>query len=237
MLLHIVRHGDPIYVTDSLTERGQAEAEAVAVRLAKRPIEQVFSSSMGRAQATAAPTAAALGLEVTTLDWARELSSPRVDDGAGNAGLVFWNVAGEYVRGGTVDPAAWDDFEVFADPEGLRLQRSEVARVHDGSDAWLAELGLRREDGIYRLTGELPDEVVIFCHGGVIVTWLARLLQIPTALAWTGFFPATTSVTTVSFEQRSAQIAVPRVIAMGDTGHLMAAGLEENLQGLPPRLY
>ena len=36
MLLYIIRHGDPIYATDTLTERGrhQAEAEQRAARMA-----------------------------------------------------------------------------------------------------------------------------------------------------------------------------------------------------------
>ncbi len=237
MLLHIIRHGDPNYETDSLTERGRAEADAVALRLAQRPISQVWSSSMGRAQQTAAPTAAALGLQVQVVDWARELSSPRVDDGRGNHGMVFWNVAGEYVRSGQVDPEAWDDFEMYSNPEDLDLQRSEVNRVLEGSDGFLAGLGLTRQDGVYRIDADLPDEVAIFCHGGVIVTWLGRLLHIPTALAWSGFFPATTSVTTVWFEQRSPQFVVPRMMAVGDTGHLLASGLGENLQGRPQKFY
>lgn len=237
MLLHIIRHGDPDYATDSLTARGRQEADALAVRLAKRPIERLWSSTMGRARQTAAPSGAALGLEVPALDWARELSSHRVDDGVGHDDLVFWNVAGEYVRSGEVDPAAWEDFELYADPEVLDLQRSEVARVHDGSDAFLAGLGLSRRGGVYEITGDLPGEVAIVCHGGVIVTWLGHLLQIPTALAWSGFFPATSSVSTVWFERRSERTAVPRMLAVGDTGHLAAAGLEENLQGLPPRYF
>lgn len=32
MLLYLIRHGDPDYTTDSLTERGIAQAEAVGKR-------------------------------------------------------------------------------------------------------------------------------------------------------------------------------------------------------------
>jgi broad specificity phosphatase PhoE len=34
MRLYIIRHGDPDYATDSLTEVGQREAQALAERLA-----------------------------------------------------------------------------------------------------------------------------------------------------------------------------------------------------------
>ena len=35
MLLYIVRHGDPIYNPDSLTERGKLQAAALGKRLAR----------------------------------------------------------------------------------------------------------------------------------------------------------------------------------------------------------
>ena len=56
MLLYIIRHGDPDYTTDTLTERGWAQAEAVGKRLAASGINRVFSSPMGRAKQTAEPT-------------------------------------------------------------------------------------------------------------------------------------------------------------------------------------
>ena len=50
MLLYIVRHGDPDDTTDSLTERGVLQAEAVAKRLAEAGIDRIFTSPMGRAR-------------------------------------------------------------------------------------------------------------------------------------------------------------------------------------------
>lgn len=48
MLLYIIRHGDPDYATDSLTERGVLQAEAVGKRMADAGITRIFSSPMGR---------------------------------------------------------------------------------------------------------------------------------------------------------------------------------------------
>lgn len=42
MLLYIIRHGDPIYVTDTLTERGRLQAEAVGKRLAYEGVDRFF---------------------------------------------------------------------------------------------------------------------------------------------------------------------------------------------------
>ena len=41
MLLFFVRHGDPIYVPDSLTPLGRRQAEAVAKRLARYGLDQI----------------------------------------------------------------------------------------------------------------------------------------------------------------------------------------------------
>src|SRR5258708_6636195 len=77
MQLYIVRHAEPDYANDSLTPAGQLEAEALAVRMTKhlRP-EVLYSSPLGRARATMRPTAEAMGLQGTILDWAGELNLP-----------------------------------------------------------------------------------------------------------------------------------------------------------------
>ena len=44
MLLYIIRHGDPDYKTDTLTDRGKLQAEAVGKRMYDAGIERIFSS-------------------------------------------------------------------------------------------------------------------------------------------------------------------------------------------------
>ena len=64
MLLYFVRHGHPDYANDCLTELGRKQATAVAERLKNCGIEQIYSSSNGRALQTAMYTAKALDLQV-----------------------------------------------------------------------------------------------------------------------------------------------------------------------------
>ena len=54
MKLLIIRHGDPDYVHDSLTEKGEREAALLAERIAPMDIAGYYVSPLGRAQATAA---------------------------------------------------------------------------------------------------------------------------------------------------------------------------------------
>ena len=63
MRLIMVRHGEPNYVDDCLTETGKKQAEAAAERLMLEPIDEIYSSPNGRAHNTAEYTAKAQGLK------------------------------------------------------------------------------------------------------------------------------------------------------------------------------
>ena len=63
MLLYIIRHADPIYNPDSLTELGHKQAEALAKRLAVNGLDRVYSSPNMRAQMTAKPACELLAVQ------------------------------------------------------------------------------------------------------------------------------------------------------------------------------
>ena len=84
MRILIIRHGDPDYSIDSLTEKGWREAGLLAPRMLKEHITAFYTSPLGRAQDTAKPT---LDLyeketgsrpEIKTLDWLHEFPA-RID--------------------------------------------------------------------------------------------------------------------------------------------------------------
>ena len=60
MKLLIVRHGDPDYSIDSLTETGWIEAELLSDRLCKLDVKAFYCSPKGRARDTAKPMAAGI---------------------------------------------------------------------------------------------------------------------------------------------------------------------------------
>ena len=59
-----------------------------------------------------------------------------------------------------------------------------------------------------------------------------HLLEIPLPLMWAGFHLPPSSVTTVLFDERSEQWAVPRCTGVGDVSHLYAAGLPVQPAGI-----
>ena len=50
MRIFIIRHGDPYYPTDSLTDKGRREAELLGRRLAGEHITHAYVSPLGRAK-------------------------------------------------------------------------------------------------------------------------------------------------------------------------------------------
>ena len=74
MKLLIIRHGDPDYEHDSLTETGRREAELLSKRIAPMTIRDYYVSPLGRAKATAEPTLTLANRTAKELDWLREFS-------------------------------------------------------------------------------------------------------------------------------------------------------------------
>ena len=52
MRLLIIRHGDPDYSIDSLTEKGKREVQLLKERLSKLDVKAVYCSPLGRARDT-----------------------------------------------------------------------------------------------------------------------------------------------------------------------------------------
>lgn len=229
MRLYIIRHGNPDYVNDSLTPRGEAETRALAEYLPRLSLTHLYCSPLGRAKATCAPCAARLGLAVTELPWARELTGVYYDlEGFGR--VAPFTVPGEvmYHLNPTPRYDGWTASRYFDDPR-LAAQVTEMER---GSDALLSAHGYLREGAVYRVASFNEDRIAVFCHQGIAATWLSYLLHIPYQAGWAGLWQACTSITEISMECRSAVLAVPRMLRMGATPHLALAQLPDNEFGL-----
>ena len=220
MKLLIIRHGDPDYVNDTLTEVGHKEADLLAKFLTDQTIDKIYVSPLGRAQKTAEYTCKAKGMEATTLDWLREfparVKKPNRDD----------SVAWDWL------PADWTRIEEFFDRNewlnATAMQEAGVpekyAYVTNGLDALLAEHGYVREGCTYRVTQSNEDTIAFFCHFGLECVLLSRLLNVSPMVLWHGTCAAPTSVTTIYTEEREEGIASFRVAGIGDVSHLYVGG-------------
>lgn len=243
MKIIFVRHGEPDYAKDSLTENGWREAECLAGRISKWQVTDFYCSPLGRAKDTAAPTLKKMNREAVTLDWMREFSYLIDDPITGRHG-VPWDFVPSYWSGNPLMTTGtdWVDAEIMKQNPEIKIQFQNVCK---NLDEFLASYGYIREQNFYlvpdmegrsiaqtvapgnvRTIDKLPDEsdepvIVIFCHLGITCLVLSRLLNIPFPLLTHGFFLPPASITIVSSERRWGKEAYFRVQAMGDVHHLL----------------
>ncbi len=231
MKLRIIRHADPDYSIDGLTAAGHLEAAALGQRSKGWGLTQLFASTMGRAQLTASYIAMATQLAVSNESWVRELDEWGMTDEQGTISFP-WNYFGGYLpefmlhrKEGSL-PDYW-----LSQPELL----AQYEMLVQASDDFLQRLGYERvQGGVYRSKegGPINHQVAVVCHGGFGLAWLSHLLQLPLAALWAGVWLAPSSVTTLLFEHRDGDLAVPRCIELSDTSHLHASGLPIQPSGL-----
>ena len=221
MLLYIIRHGDPDYELDCLTERGKLQAEAVGLRLADSKIDRVFSSPMGRAKETAAPTCRLLGLECTVEEWAHEIEDERLTyypDGERHSISKIQNSL--FRENGDINLTYERTYEARALADtGMR---NAVKRIEDGGREFLERLGYREENGVYRILRPNEERVALFCHTCMARAWLSTLLHIPVHMMWSAFSYTHTGVTVIEFKNYENGITAPRCLCYSDMSHLYA---------------
>ncbi len=218
MRLLIVRHGDPDYSIDSLTEKGWKEAEYLSERLSKLDVKDFYVSPLGRAKDTASFTLKKMNRTAVECDWLREfdvlIDRPDVTDRQKR----LWDWL----------PQDWTQDERFYQYdhwyENERLQQSDAKGYYDyvtgKFDKLLAEHGYVREGHYYRVEKPNEDTLVFFCHFGLECVLLAHLIGASPMVLWHGFCAAPSSVTTVNTEERREGIASFRISAFGDISHL-----------------
>lgn len=223
MKIQIIRHADPDYAIDSLTDVGWKEAAALVPRLEKMDVKAFYVSPLGRARDTASLTLQAMDRTAEILPWLREFGPAIQKPGQDYLTCVWDWLPGDWTRDPRCfDRNAWLDTE-FAAPYNTK---AHIQEVFDGLDTLVASHGYVRQGDIYRVTEPNEDTLVLFCHFGLECVLLSRLLNISPMVLWHGFCAAPSSVTTLITEERRPGIAYWRMSAMGDTSHLYAAGME-----------
>lgn len=222
MKLLIVRHADPDYSIDSLTEKGWREAGYLSERLAGLEVKAFYVSPLGRAKDTASLTLEKLGRTAVECPWLREFHSPIYRPDVPDRRMLAWD---------------WLPQDWMADERFFHLDQwfqheamveGGVKEAYDwvvqGLDGLLERHGYRREGRCYRAVEASNDTIVLFCHFGVECVLLSHLLNISPMPLWHGMCAAPSSVTTVLTEERRRGIVSFRIWAFGDVSHLYCHG-------------
>ena len=223
MKLIIIRHGDPDYSIDSLTEAGWREANILANRVSKLDVKNFYVSPLGRAKDTAKPSLEKMGREAEVMDWLREFPVNVTKIGETETSCAWdwlpgvWTKIPEFY-----DKDKWMDVPCFAEVN----MREKYKYVTDGLDALLKKHGYEREGNYYKVNEANEDTIVLFCHFALECVLLSHLIGCSPMVLWMGMCAAPTSVTTLNTEERRKGIASFRMASFGDISHLYEAGVE-----------
>ncbi len=225
MLLYIIRHGDPDYKTDTLTERGWKQAEAVGKRIAAAKIDRIFTSPMGRARQTAEPACRLLGLEAVVEPWTHEIGDERLTTYPYGVKKSVTLVQNTYYReNGNMDLGYNESLECPGFKESG--MKSALEYIEKNGNDFLERLGYKEENGVYRILQPNEEKVALFCHGAFSRAWLSILLHIPVHMMWASFGYTHTGVTVLEFRNNENGITAPHCLCYSDISHLYAEGLD-----------
>lgn len=231
MLLYFLRHGDPIYHPDSLTEKGKEQAEALSRRLLGSDIDEIYASSSVRARETARPLAEKLGKPIHPLSWCHEDLAYH-DFTVEEDGRRVWFFESEKFLSQMNNAGVasmgfdWERHPLFA---GTRCGAG-FRRIAGHTDNFMATLGFLHDTENHRFIAKDPQKerekerrIALFAHGGFGRAFLAHLLDIP--LPFTSRFMHNHSGMTVVWLRPCPDgLTFPRLIMFSGDAHLYKDG-------------
>ena len=222
MRIIFVRHGEPNYEKDCLTETGRKQAAAVAERLAGEGISEIYASPMGRAAETAEFTSKKLGLPVKTLDYLHEITW-------GGGGIPVeghpWTLAERMINEEDFDfyGSDWREHPYFKDNTCMEC----YAEVSEKFDGLLKAKGYVHEGTRFLCETDRQETFAVFSHGGSGGCVLSHILALPMPYVFTVLPYEFTSVIILEFPVEKGKYIHPRIELFNDTAH--NAGISKGL--------
>lgn len=242
MKLLFIRHGDPDYENDTLTEKGHREAQLLAEYMKDFRIDKVYVSPLGRAQATADYVLKTLGISATTVDWLQEfpgIVNANISEDVRKAyetelikdettGLyqprIMWDMLPSYFGNHPelFDAKEWRNSQLFTGSDVLSTYDNVIAEF----DNLLKENGYEKNGLTYTVNTNNEKTIAFFCHYGITSVLLSHLWNVSpfVPLQFTALAP--TSITEIATEERQKGIAIFRTLRLCDISHL-SIGNEE----------
>ena len=219
MRIIFIRHGEPDYEKDDLTEAGFKQAELVAPRLKDEGIEEIWSSTHGRAISTSKPTAELLGLPVKSVDFIREVTWGSKTGEKLFAGGHPWDIADEMARNGlNLNDPDWRNNPYFKTNKVLDC----VDTIEKGTDEWLAEHGYVRNGFYYDHIVEEDDHhtIAMFSHGGSSSVAIAHIMNLPFPYVCALLHMEFTGITILRMDRHAGRCTLPCLELANDGRHV-----------------
>ena len=212
MKIVIIRHAEPDYINNTLTEKGFREAKYLGEYYKDAKFDAIYSSPLPRAFYTA--EALANGKPIIVKKYLEEFWHQITIDGERKHNWDF--MPSDIEKYPVLIEHEFLDSE-FGKSEHLRELYDEVIKEFDKT---LEEHGYKKEGTYYRVTKPNKDTIVFVCHLGMMSLLMSRLTHIPYTKIAQYFFVAPTGVTTFVSEEREDGIAQFRCREFGNLDHL-----------------
>ena len=231
MILYFIRHGDPVYNPDSLTELGRKQAQALAKRLSLYGLDEIYSSTSNRAIETAFPTAQALNIKPIYLDWMNECytwDEYTIKNEKGEVIEWIFHIEDMIDKLNDKEVRAlndkWYTHEYF---KGFDYQKA-IKRMNDETDKFLESQGYvhDRENGGYKVIKKNDKRIAIFAHQGFGLAFLSSLMDIPFPYFSTHFDLGHSSMTVIYFGESDEKyktgnkLLYPKILELSNDSHL-----------------
>ena len=212
MKIVIIRHAEPDYENNTLTEKGFREAKILGEYYKDEKIGVIYTSPLPRALYTA--QALRGNRPLYEEKWLEEFWHPINIDGRERHNWDFLPSDIEKYPELVSHEFLTSD---FCKPVHMKEMYDEVIKHFDET---LESHGYKREGSYYRVTKPNKDTIVFVCHLGMMSLLMSRLSGIPYSQIAQYFFVAPTGVTTYVSEEREKGIAQFRCREFGNLDHL-----------------
>ncbi|MCQ2584745.1 MAG: histidine phosphatase family protein [Treponema sp.] len=217
MNLYFIRHAQPDYEHDTITDMGHLQAAALAEYYEDVKVDELYHSSMGRAGVTASYLAEKWNLEAKPIDWARELKWGKGNgDAADN--MSPWEVKDRIIQAEKAYPEG-DSWKTLPELKGDSLVEDYDAHCK-AIDAFLAEQGYVRQGQLYKAVEPNDKTVVIVCHGGVISALVSYLTNVPFFQYISHMGVDLTAVTKMRFHGGKDEVEPAQLVYINSQAHL-----------------
>ncbi len=215
MRIFFIRHGEPDYDNDVLTEKGNLQAISVAERLKDEGIEEIYSSPMGRAAGTAARTAEVLDLPVTILDYMHETTW--AGEGIPDEGHP-WTLSEKMINEENCDfyGMDWREHPYYKGNAAVECYDLIAGKI----DELLKNKGYIHDKNRFFCSAKEEKNIAIFSHGGSGACVLSHLLSLPFPYVATVLPYEFTSVTILNFPVCTGEYVHPRLELFNDIHHI-----------------
>ncbi len=234
MKILLIRHAEPEYSVDGLTEKGKVEAQLLSRRMMNYDIRDFYMSPLGRAMETALYTLKRMNRQAEILPWLQEFRGRYPDPKTGRQ-RVSWDFPTRVWTADPqlMDPEAWADAAIFAG--GNVRQIWDETRA--GVDELMARYGFRKDGPVWIGDGNDHFTIALFCHFAVSMAVAGYLMDLAPLMLMQRCLCLPSSVTELVTEERTPGEVSFRMTRLGDITHLEAAGEPRSLAGLFPECY